>query len=77
LPSKRQASGIHHDIVSNESALLQALAQSWKQDRGVEVLRPGDKEMNYEQPQYDIETSVLALGIAYAASLISLIVWIA
>ncbi len=33
--------------------------------------------MNYEQPQYDIETSVMALGIAYAASLISLIVWIA
>ena len=33
--------------------------------------------MNYEQPQYEIETSVLALGLAYAASLISLIVWIA
>lgn len=33
--------------------------------------------MNYEQPKYEIETSVMALGIAYAASLISLIVWIA
>ena len=33
--------------------------------------------MNYEQPQYEIETSVMALGIAYTASLISLIVWIA
>jgi len=33
--------------------------------------------MTYEQPQYEIEKSVLALGLAYAASLISLIVWMA
>jgi len=33
--------------------------------------------MNCEQPQYEIKTSVMALGIAYAASLIRLIVWIA
>ena len=33
--------------------------------------------MNYEQPQYEIETSVIVLGIAYATLLISLIVWIA
>lgn len=32
--------------------------------------------MNYEQPQFEIETSVMALGVAFAASLISLIVWI-
>ena len=72
-----RASGIHYDFLSNESALLQVLAQSWNQDRGVEILRSGDKVMNCEQPQYEIETSVMALGIAYAASLISLIVWIA
>ena len=33
--------------------------------------------MYIEQPQYEIEKSVLALGVAYAAALISLIVWIA
>ena len=33
--------------------------------------------MTYEQPQYEIEKSVIVLGFAYAASLISLIVWIA
>ncbi len=33
--------------------------------------------MNYEQPQYEIEKSVIVLGFAYAASLISLMVWIA
>ncbi len=30
----------------------------------------------YEQPQYEIEASVMVLGAAYAALLISLIVWI-
>ncbi len=33
--------------------------------------------MNYEQPQYEIEPSVVMLGFAYAASLISLIIWVA
>ncbi len=33
--------------------------------------------MTYEQPQYEIESGVMLLGIVYAASLISLIVWIA
>ncbi len=33
--------------------------------------------MTYEQPQYEIENSVIALGITYAVVLISLIVWIA
>jgi len=33
--------------------------------------------MTNEQPQYEIEKSVVVLGFAYAASLISLIVWIA
>ncbi len=33
--------------------------------------------MNYEQPQYEIEKSVVVLGFAYAASLISLIIWVA
>lgn len=33
--------------------------------------------MSCEQPQYEIEKSVLALGIACAASLLGLIVWIA
>ncbi len=33
--------------------------------------------MAYEQPQYEIETETIVLGIAYAASLISLLVWIA
>ena len=33
--------------------------------------------MMYEQPQYEIENSVIALVIAYASFLISLIVWIA
>ena len=33
--------------------------------------------MTYEQPQNEIENSVIVLGFAYAASLISLIVWIA
>ena len=33
--------------------------------------------MTYEQPQHKIESGVIILGIAYAASLISLIVWIA
>ena len=33
--------------------------------------------MNYEQPLYELEISVIALGFAYAASLMSLIVWIA
>ena len=35
------------------------------------------KAMMYEQPQYEIENSVIALGIAYASLLISLIIWIA
>ncbi len=30
-----------------------------------------------EQPLYEIEISVIVLGLAYAASLLSLIVWIA
>jgi len=33
--------------------------------------------MTHEQPQYEIENSVIALGIAYAAFFISVIVWIA
>ena len=33
--------------------------------------------MTYEQPQSEIEKSVVVLGLAYAASLIALIVWIA
>ena len=33
--------------------------------------------MNYEQPLYEIEISVIVLGFGYAASLMSLIVWIA
>ncbi len=33
--------------------------------------------MTYEQPQFEIEKSVIVLGFAYAASLISLIVWVA
>ncbi len=33
--------------------------------------------MTNEQPQNEIEKSVVVLGFAYAASLISLIVWIA
>ena len=33
--------------------------------------------MSYEQPQDEIETGIIVLGIAYAASLISLVVWIA
>ena len=33
--------------------------------------------MTYEQPQYEIETGIIVLGIAYAASLVSLMVWIA
>ncbi len=33
--------------------------------------------MNYEQPKTEIEKSVVVLGLAYAASLISLIVWVA
>jgi hypothetical protein len=32
--------------------------------------------MMYEQPQTEIETSVIVLGLALAALLISLIVWI-
>lgn len=33
--------------------------------------------MSYEQPHYEIEPSVLFLGITYAASMIALIVWLA
>jgi len=33
--------------------------------------------MTYEQPQYEIEPSVIGLAVAYATFLISLIVWIA
>ncbi len=33
--------------------------------------------MNYEQPLYELEISVIILGFGYAASLMSLIVWIA
>lgn len=33
--------------------------------------------MNYEQARIEIENSVVFLGLAYAASLISLIVWVA
>ena len=33
--------------------------------------------MIVEQPLYEIEISVIVLGLAYAASLLSLIVWIA
>jgi hypothetical protein len=33
--------------------------------------------MTYEQPQFEIESSVIALGVAYAAFLIGLIIWIA
>jgi hypothetical protein len=37
----------------------------------------GDIEMNYEQTRYELEPGVLFLGIAYAASIISLIAWLA
>ena len=33
--------------------------------------------MTHQQPLYEIEISVMVLGLAYAASLMSLIVWIA
>jgi len=33
--------------------------------------------MTHEQPLYEIEINVIFLGLAYAASLMSLIVWIA
>ena len=33
--------------------------------------------MTHEQPLYEIEVSVMILGLGYAASLMSLIVWIA
>ena len=33
--------------------------------------------MNYEQPLYELEISVIVLELAYAGSLMSLIVWIA
>lgn len=33
--------------------------------------------MTCEQPQYEIETSVVLLGLAYAASLVGLIFWLA
>lgn len=33
--------------------------------------------MTYEQPLYEIEPGVICLGIAYALSLIWLIVWLA
>lgn len=33
--------------------------------------------MTHEQPLYEIEISVMILGLGYAASLISLIIWIA
>lgn len=33
--------------------------------------------MSYEQPQTEIEKSVVVLGFAFAASLIGLIVWVA
>jgi hypothetical protein len=33
--------------------------------------------MTYEQPKFEIENSVIALGVAYAAFLIGLIIWIA
>jgi len=32
--------------------------------------------MTQEQPQYEIENSVIALAIAYAAFFVGLIVWI-
>jgi hypothetical protein len=35
------------------------------------------RSMNYEQPLYELEISVIVLGFAYAASFMSLIVWIA
>jgi hypothetical protein len=35
------------------------------------------RSMNCEQPLYELEISVIVLGFAYAASLMSLIVWIA
>jgi len=35
------------------------------------------RSMNYEQPLYELEISVIVLGFAYAGSLMSLIVWIA
>ncbi len=50
--------------------------QARTQDRGTVNRDNGEYPMNYEQPQYEIETSVMALGITFAASLISLIVWI-
>jgi len=49
---------------------LQVRIKAWEN-------RNWSKKMTYEQPQYEIEKSVLALGLAYAASLISLIVWMA
>ena len=33
--------------------------------------------MSYEQQQYEIEAGTIVLAIAYAVSLMSLIVWIA
>lgn len=33
--------------------------------------------MTYEQPQYEIENGVIVLGVAYAAFLIGMIIWIA
>ena len=36
-----------------------------------------EQNMTYEQPHYEIESSVIALGIVYAVSLISLILWVA
>ena len=33
--------------------------------------------MMYDQPHNEIETGVIALGVAYAASLIDLIIWFA
>lgn len=33
--------------------------------------------MTHEQPLYEIEISIIILGLGYSASLISLIIWIA
>jgi hypothetical protein len=69
-------SGNHQDIFSYESGFPQALTGPANQDRGVGNLENVEK-MTYEQPQYEIETSVFFLGLAYAVSLISLIFWVA
>ena len=37
----------------------------------------GAGKMTYDEQQFEIEKSVMILGVAFAVSLISLIVWVA